>query len=399
MRFKKGTHVRIGDTVALGAGLALTEDDDGLVKLEGGEAVGAFALDDLSDVSVSSPSTGQFLRKSAGDWLNTLLVAGDLPAHSSAHDDRFYTESEISGDGTSSVHWNNLTNKPQIVTGTGTQDWVPRWTSTSNIGDSKVEAENATWTTSSWERVLRVQGADMIGFWPSAEVTAAYYGIGCTGDEGVLYIMSTDQTGAGGTAQYFLQFQHSTDMIRAVANIDFEDGYTYAFKNTGASAPFTVSSTTQVTNLNASQLEGQDLAGVRNHTPQSHDMITSHTDSGLTVGDIIRADTATSFAWITPVISHMSDVNVGTPVAGEFLRWSVGSSEWVDSTIQISDLPTHDPSNHDIISFHTASGLTGGHFLKADTATTFSFQVHGLTASDVSALADTAGIGDLSDVT
>ncbi len=41
---------------------------------------GSVALNDLTDVTVSAPATGHFLRKGAGDWVNTLLVAGDIPS-------------------------------------------------------------------------------------------------------------------------------------------------------------------------------------------------------------------------------------------------------------------------------------------------------------------------------
>lgn len=40
---------------------------------------------------------------------------------------------------------------------------------------------------------------------------------------------------------------------------------------------------------------------------------------------------------------------------------------------------------------HTATGLSTGHFLKATGATTFGFAAHGLTASDVGAIASTLG--------
>ena len=49
------------------------------------------------------------------------------------------------------------------------------------------------------------------------------------------------------------------------------------------------------------------------------------------------------------------------------------------------------PTAHNLIDTtgHTASGLTSGHFLKATGATTYGFAAHGLTASDVGAVATT----------
>jgi hypothetical protein len=65
---------------------------------------------------------------------------------------------------------------------------------------------------------------------------------------------------------------------------------------------------------------------------------------------------------------------------------TAGSGGQIDYTDLASIPSTFDPDAHDLTSaYHTDSGLTGGHFLKADTATTFSFQAHGLSASDVGA--------------
>lgn len=57
----------------------------------------------------------------------------------------------------------------------------------------------------------------------------------------------------------------------------------------------------------------------------------------------------------------------------------------VGNDSRLSDART--PLSHNIISSHTASGLTTGHFLKATSASTFSFAAHGLTYTDVGAAA------------
>lgn len=143
-----------------------------------------------------------------------------------------------------------------------------------------------------------------------------------------------------------------------------------------------------------------------------------HTATGLTVGWVIAADSATTFSWQAPTggmsahdltgAYHTEDATGG---AGNFLKADSGTTfSWqahglsasdvgayttaqVDSAID-TDITTHaaltdvhHSQNHALIDTtgHTVSGLTGGHFLKANTATTYSFQAHGLSASDVGA--------------
>lgn len=47
----------------------------------------ALALGDLTDVTISSPTAGQVLRKGAGDFVNAAIQAGDLPSHTHAQAD------------------------------------------------------------------------------------------------------------------------------------------------------------------------------------------------------------------------------------------------------------------------------------------------------------------------
>ncbi len=61
---------------------------------------------------------------------------------------------------------------------------------------------------------------------------------------------------------------------------------------------------------------------------------------------------------------------------------TVTNIPWGDLT----NVPTtFTPASHSLISSHTVSGLTTGHFLKATGATTFGFAAHGLTHTDVGA--------------
>ena len=74
---------------------------------------------------------------------------------------------------------------------------------------------------------------------------------------------------------------------------------------------------------------------------------------------------------------------------------SIASIPWSD----LSNIPSSfTPSNHNLISSHTVSGLTTGHFLKALSSTTFGFVAHGLTYSDVGA-ASADHVHDIADVT
>src|SRR3990167_10978077 len=74
-----------------GSNITITNNtNDVTITATGG---GASALTDLTDVTITSPSTGEYVRKSAGDWVNSTLQAGDLPAHSHA-------KTEVSDTGT-----------------------------------------------------------------------------------------------------------------------------------------------------------------------------------------------------------------------------------------------------------------------------------------------------------
>jgi len=57
----------------------------------------SLALDDLTDVTVSAPTAGQYLRKGAGDWTNADIQASDLPSHN-------HTKSQITDFAHQSTH-------------------------------------------------------------------------------------------------------------------------------------------------------------------------------------------------------------------------------------------------------------------------------------------------------
>ena len=71
-----------------------TQSHEGLSGLQGGTAGEHYHLTSAQESGLTS--------------------GGDTSLHK--HDNMYYTETELSGDGTSSVHWNNLTNKPTDYT-------------------------------------------------------------------------------------------------------------------------------------------------------------------------------------------------------------------------------------------------------------------------------------------
>lgn len=118
-----------------------------------------YVLEDLTNINVGTPNDGDYLYWNAGaaEWqafnpdgsdhnhnsiyyTETELDAGQLDTRyyteteldAGQLDTRYYTETEISGDGTASVHWNNLTNTPTTVTGYGITDV---YTKTEQQGD------------------------------------------------------------------------------------------------------------------------------------------------------------------------------------------------------------------------------------------------------------------------
>jgi hypothetical protein len=79
MKFVKDATIKFGETLIIGDFLRLEEDQDGRVSIRatGGGGSG-FVLDDLSDVTISSPSTAQVLRYNGTFWVNALLALDDL---------------------------------------------------------------------------------------------------------------------------------------------------------------------------------------------------------------------------------------------------------------------------------------------------------------------------------
>jgi len=139
-----------------------------------------------------------------------------------------------------------------------------------------------------------------------------------------------------------------------------------------------------------------NLSGIPStFTPASHDF-------DVHTGDVDFSDIATGS---TGSILVMGSINWGAltkGTSGTFLKAGATTVSWVQ--VYYSDLAGTQPAPiaHNLIDTtgHPVSSLTDGHFLKADTATTYSFQAHGLGASDVGAYTtaqtDTAIDNDIS---
>jgi hypothetical protein len=164
-----------------------------------------------------------------------------------------------------------------------------------------------------------------------------------------------------------------------------------------------------------SELTNLDYAssGHTGFAPTSHThTLVSNTASGLTTGHFLKATGATTFAFAAHGLTytdvgaaatshtHGNITNAGaigstsglpviTTTSGVLTTGSFGSSAGTfcqGNDSRLSDART--PVAHALVSsYHTASGLTTGYFLKATGATTFGFTAHGLTYSDVGAAA------------
>ena len=71
-------------------------------------------------------------------WDDVQNKPSTFPPSSHNHDERYYTETELQTSGQSQVHWNNISNKPSLITGSGTTNTIPKFTGTNAIGDSVI---------------------------------------------------------------------------------------------------------------------------------------------------------------------------------------------------------------------------------------------------------------------
>lgn len=170
--------------------------------------------------------------------------------------------------------------------------------------------------------------------------------------------------------------------------------------------PFVMGTTNVVTGFNADKVDGLDASAfaLTAHT---------HTESGATVLKYYRNngtwdDPAARFAPLSHSHNDLYFTKTQLQTSGQALvHWDNlmskpsgfvpnvhGSTHAAGGTDQInvnglSGVLAQDQKaqSHDLLSKHTISGLTTGHFMKALSATTFGFASHGLTYTDVGAAA------------
>lgn len=111
----------------VGAGISAVLGANGLVTIDVPGGSGVSVLDDLSDVVISVPGTGQFLRYDGADWVNAAIAAGDLPAGIDAAKiaDGSVSNAEFQRlDGvTSAIQTQINAKEPTIAAGTALQYW------------------------------------------------------------------------------------------------------------------------------------------------------------------------------------------------------------------------------------------------------------------------------------
>ncbi|KKK71738.1 hypothetical protein LCGC14_2910910, partial [marine sediment metagenome] len=77
--------------------------------------IAAADLADIGNVTITSIASGEILKWNGSLWINNTLAEAGISAVGHTHDDRYYTETEISTSGQSNVHWDNITNEPSFL--------------------------------------------------------------------------------------------------------------------------------------------------------------------------------------------------------------------------------------------------------------------------------------------
>jgi hypothetical protein len=142
-----------------------------------------------------------------------------------------------------------------------------------------------------------------------------------------------------------------------------------------------------------SEADGSATTPARSDHIHAHGTITSASAHRWNDLAAMSDTTTTTIGKATPTAVVLGVGHNGTAaycntfyIADHVHTSTAGTGNQIDYTDLTSIPSTFDPVAHDLTSaYHTDSGLTGGHFLKADTTTTFSWQAHGLSASDVGA--------------
>jgi predicted alpha/beta-hydrolase family hydrolase len=132
----------------------------------------------------------------------------------------------------------------------------------------------------------------------------------------------------------------------------------------------------------------------------SHSLLTSHTVSGLTTGQFLKATGATTFGFaaigqsdVTGLKTSDSPTFTAVTAAHKAADGTAGASSTVSGLVFKDGLFTSGTisgfatTSHNLLTSHTVSGLTTGQFLKATSATAFGFAT--ISQADVSGLTTT----------
>ena len=210
--------------------------------------------------------------------------------------------------------------------------------------------------------------------------------------------------GGGGSGS-----QHSIDGVNLTSNdpVNFQDSTTIDFSNPSAGNvgatikadsltdamvqdTIALANLTQLTTRNYSDLQSIPST----FAPAAHALAgADHTASGLTAGQVVRAATATTFAWAQLGFSDLSGSASDAQVPDTITLANLTQL----TTRNYSDLQsipaTFAPAAHALAGAdHTAAGLTVGHVLRASGATTFAWAQLGF--SDLSGSASDAQVVD-----
>ena len=146
---------------------------------------GDYSLDQLSDVTLSSPTTNQVLQYNGTAWVNATFVAGinslngltattqtfatgtngtdfAITSTTSTHTFNLPTASALNRGALSSADWTTFNGK---VGGSGTTNYLPKWTSSSVLGNSLIQDDGSNVgigtapTTIGAFRVLSINGS------------------------------------------------------------------------------------------------------------------------------------------------------------------------------------------------------------------------------------------------
>ena len=285
-----------GGELALNATYILIYDGTYWQIIGGGGGSSVDELTDLSDVTITTPTTGQVLRKSAGDWVNAAIEAGDLP---SSIDAAKIADGSVSN--TEFQYLNGVTSAIQTQL------------------DGKASSSHNH---------------------PASAITSGQLALAQGGT-------GADLSATGGSGQYVKQ--NSAGGVFTVGAISAGD------LPTGIDASKLADGSVSNTELQYLGGVTSDVQTQLNAKPNLSLLTTAgdivyRDGSGWqrlpigTAGQVLKVnDGATAPEWGTDAtdggdLTDLGDVTITTPTTGQFLRKSAG--DWINDSIAAGDLPT-----------------------------------------------------------